>query len=290
VVVARRKRKNGGISGSVGRGIGKSLGWTGRLLGVALCAFYALGYFSGLRAQNKGFAHRTFQAYDQYRLRLREEATLFRRLPIWNPDPPREAFEDAAAGNAVAVVERPDGFYMLSESGELRGPVRAGADDSLPIISGAPLDHVSPGDLVEYARALVRAEAELALVSEMRLDGDGEASLFLDRSRTQVVLDLGQMPLELDRAATVLKRWHGHESAIASLDMTTPGQAVMRLRAAAFAERDRSAALNGIMSGKIRRAKARPATFLVVADADHPASRRQRGGNLGGSVIEARLP
>ncbi len=98
----------------------------------------------------------------RYRLRLREEATLFRRLPIRNPDPPREAFEDAAAGNAVAVVERPDGFYMLSESGELRGPVRAGADDSLPIISGAPLDHVSPADLVEYARALVRAEAELA--------------------------------------------------------------------------------------------------------------------------------
>ncbi len=129
------------------------------------------------------------------------------------------------------------------------------------------------------------------MVSEMRLDGDGEASLFLDRSRTQVVLDLGQMPLELDRAGTVLKRWHGHESAIASLDMTTPGQAVMRLRASRV-RRARSAA------PQAERHHEREDSARESATGDFPGGRRRRSPGiaqaarrqLGGSVIEARLP
>src|ERR1700674_2520035 len=73
------------------------------------------------------------------------------------------------------------------------------------------------------------------MVSELRLEDDREASLFLDRSRTEVALDLDHASLELARASRVLRRWRGREAEIASLDMTTPGQAVMRLRSNAFA-------------------------------------------------------
>jgi len=102
-------------------------------------------------------------------------------------------------------------------------------------------------DLVRYAAALVRSEVALSgLVSEMRLDTDGTVSLFFDRSHTELRVDLDDAPAQLKRATEVLGQWRGHEQQIAMVDMTTPGQAVMRLRAAA-----RIAATPG--SGAVRR-------------------------------------
>jgi hypothetical protein len=68
------------------------------------------------------------------------------------------------------------------------------------------------------------------LVSEMRVHGDGTVSLFFDRSHTELRIDLDDAPAQLKRATEVLGRWHGHEQLVAMIDMTTPGQAVMRLR------------------------------------------------------------
>jgi len=224
--VVRRKRKNG------------VTGWSRRLAGVVLVAFFALGYFLGLGSATHLFTRRALDVATRYRSRLRTESALIRGLPAGRAEPPRAP---AHSGGPVAIVERRDGFYALYEWGELRGPVSAGAQDdlridNLPIISGAPLEGACASDLVSYARILLRAEGALGeLVSELRLEDGREASLFLDRSRTQVALDLDHAPLELERAGRVLRRWRGREAQIASLDMTTPGQAVMRLRSNAFA-------------------------------------------------------
>ena len=90
-------------------------------------------------------------------------------------------------------------------------------------------------DMVGYAELLVRAEAQLSqIVSEMRVDSEGTASLFLDRPRAEVVINLDRATTEIQRAIRVRQQWQGRESLIAALDLTTPGQAVvscMRARA-----------------------------------------------------------
>jgi hypothetical protein len=113
----------------------------------------------------------------------------------------------------------------------LRGPIEPSHAGDLPILSGAPAQTADAADLVRYAAALVRSEAALSgLVSEMRVERDGTVSMFFDRSHTELRLDLDDAPAELHRAAQVLGQWRGHEQMIAMLDMTTAGQAVVRLR------------------------------------------------------------
>ena len=175
-MVVRRKRKNG------------VTGWSARLAGVVLVAFFALGYFVGLGSATNLFARRAFDVATRYKARLRTESALIWRFPAPKAEPPRAPVH---VGGPVAIVERRDGFYALYEWGELRGPVSAGTEDNLPIISGAPLESARAADLVRYARILVGAEGVLGeMVSELRLEDDGEASLFLDQSRTEVALDL----------------------------------------------------------------------------------------------------
>jgi len=84
--------------------------------------------------------------------------------------------------------------------------------------------------MVDYAAQLVRAEAQLSeIISEMRVGDDGTASLFLERERTEVVIDLERATTELQRAIKVRQQWQGRENLIAALDLTTPGLAVVRL-------------------------------------------------------------
>jgi cell division protein FtsQ len=216
-VAVRRRRHHGGG------------GWTWRLGGLALCLFFAFGYLSGLGTPRTAYARRALDIFKRYKLKLFEQAALVRQLPLGSSgsQPERNQF-----AGAIAMVERRDGFYALFGTGELRGPVSASAEDNLPIISGAPLEAADSNELVEYASVLVRSEAILSeLISEMQIGSGGETRLFLDDSRIEVVLDLDRAPLELEHAALVLRRWRGREAEVASLDMTTPGQAVMRLRA-----------------------------------------------------------
>jgi len=140
----------------------------------------------------------------------------------------------SSSGNAVALVERRDGFYALSAEGYLRGPVQPAREGDLAILSGRPVELAGPQELVRYAANLVHTEAELGeMVSEMRIDADGTAALFFDRSHIEVIVDLDAAPAELKRAAEVLGRLRASGQPVASLDMTTPGQAIARLHAAA---------------------------------------------------------
>jgi len=206
--------------------------WSWRLAGVVLCAFFGFGVFAGL-----SFAGRTGALPSQARLLEYGRSLLVRAgitslRPSSRPAPKLSSVQPLGA--PVALVERKDGFYALLAAGELHGPVSPQTEGDLPILSGPTIESAGPRELLDYAEVLVRAEAALAeLISEMRLAGDGTAALCLEGSRTEVIVDLANATPELERAAFLLRRWRGRRNLVTALDMTTPGQAVMRLAAAA---------------------------------------------------------
>ncbi len=198
--------------------------WGVRLAGVALCLFFALGVMTGLSRPGRAFAARV-------------EAWLAPRALLERSGIAPALFEQgamAAPAAAIALVERGDGFYLLDARGALRGPVAAAAQGDLPILSGAAVDRATPRQLLADAAAMVRAEAELnAVVSELRIGGDGVATAYLDRAPIGISFDLDRAGAELHRAARILGLWRGHERMIAAIDLTEEDAAVVRIRGAA---------------------------------------------------------
>jgi hypothetical protein len=217
-----------------------SWGWSGKALGLVLCAFFVFGMVTGLSQAGRALAARAQVTLLSY---WAEAAATFAQ---WRDGTTESAMlaplPRRPSGDAVALVERHDGFYALFAEGELRGPVQASRAGDLPILSGAQAQTADAQDLVRYAAMLVRSEVALSgLVSEMRVDGDGTVALFFDRSHTELRVDLEGAPAQLRRATEVLGQWRGHEQQVAMIDMTTPGQAVMRLRTTAPRAAARSA-------------------------------------------------
>jgi hypothetical protein len=222
--VAAAKRKKA-VSGSE---------WSWRLAGFALCAFFALGVATGLSGGGRQLASRVTAL-----LGLPRCAAL---PPVAGANAPTVGSEHStanatgpAAGAALALVERADGFYALDASGGLRGPVAPAAENDMPIMSGAAVANASAARLLDYASILVRAEASLGrAISELRSEADDDGVLYLDRPPLPITIDFAHAPLELERADQILALWRGHRDLLAALDMTVPGQAVVRLRPAAL--------------------------------------------------------
>jgi hypothetical protein len=222
--VAAAKKKKAKKGGSA---------WSWRLAGLVLCAFFALGLMTGMSRSGRTLALRFESLLDQ--LPGRHSALLSsldnlraaRRMPSAIQSAPRPA-------GAIALVERADGFYALDPSGALQGPVSPSSQGDLPILSGAGVENAAPAQLLDQAAVLVRAEAELsAIVSEMRVGADGLAALFIDHPAIELTLDLDRTSDELPRAARVMRLWRGHQDLIAALDLTVPGEAVVRVRPSA---------------------------------------------------------
>ena len=227
-------------------------GWSPRLAGVLLCAFFALGVMTGfseagrrvaLRARNlfATWADRTLarlgpfrHAADGFEESIAPvEIALKLRHPASEAPLPGEVeiAREHDASDPIAIVERRDGFYALLAGGELRGPVSPAQQPDLPIMSGPGAETALASDLLSDAALLVRAEVEMSsMVSEMRIDRDGVAEFYLDRERMAIAIDKDQEQVQLRRALDVLKQWQGRERLIAMLDMTTPGMAVVRLK------------------------------------------------------------
>ena len=227
-------------------------GWSPRLAGVLLCAFFVLGAMTGfseagrrvvLRAKNlvSIWTDRTLarlgpfrHAADTFDQSIAPIETLLNlRRPVAAPSDAADAkvIHEHTADDPIAIVERHDGFYALLARGEIRGPVSPSQQPNLPIMSGAAVETAKAPELLAYAEILVRAEAQMSsLISEMRIDSDGAASFYLDRQRMAVVVDLDQESFELGRALDILQQWRGRERLIAMLDMTTPNMAVVRLK------------------------------------------------------------
>jgi len=171
---------------------------------------------------------------------------------------------DTSPNRAAALIRRVDGFYMLTSHGDLRGPLSTAAQPDLPIISGSGLEHADGATLLKYAATMVRAEAQLqSIISETRIESDGVATMFLDRPRIELVVDLSDETLELRRAVQVLERWHGRERAISMIDMTTGDLAIVRLRTPIkllSARPPRIAASSDTHTGAVRVAQRSPYT------------------------------
>ncbi len=241
-VAAARKKKNESASG-----------WSPRLAGVLLCAFFVLGAMTGFSEAGRRVAVRATNLFHSWADRTLAKLGPFRHaadavdesiapievvLKLKQPVPEPaisgevEAARARTASDPIAIVERRDGFYALLAGGEVRGPVSPAQQPDLPIMSGPAVETATPAQLVADASDLVRAEAEMSsLVSEMRIDTDGTASFYLDRERMALTVDLDREEFQLRRASEVLKQWQGRERLIAMLDMTTPGMAVVRLKA-----------------------------------------------------------
>ena len=220
--------------------------------GLVVCAFFALGVMTGFSTTGRTVALRATATLTSYRDQFLDSIAPARttasnysavlvqwagRAGIYR----RGLHESGAAvissggmrDGAVAIVERHDGFYELFSGGELRGPVSPGKQGDLPVLSGDALDNARGPQMVDYAAVLVRAETQLSeIISEMHVGDDGTASLFLERERTEVVIDLGRATTEIQRAIKVRQQWQGRENLIAALDLTTPGLAVVRLHVA----------------------------------------------------------
>ncbi len=220
--------------------------------GLVVCAFFALGVMTGFSTTGRAVALRASASLRSYRDQILDSlaparanaskysavlvewagrAGIYRRK-LNDPGAATISAGDMRSG-AIAIVERHDGFYELFSGGEMRGPVSPDKQGDLPVLSGAALDNARGPQMVDYAAALVRAETQLSeIISEMRVGDDGTASLFLERERTEVVIDLDRVTPELQRAIKVRNQWQGRENLIAALDLTTPGLAVVRLHAA----------------------------------------------------------
>lgn len=210
------------------------------MVGIVLCAFFVFGVMTGFSAPGRALTARfanffsdTAAAPASPLVQWMRDAARSIETQTGITSAPAAQLSGMRQGGAIAMVERHDGFYALFSDGELEGPVSPNAEGDLPILSGARAMNSRGIELVGYAATMVRAEAELShLVSEMSVDNDSVATLYLDGTRTEIVIDLDNAPAEMKRADEVLAKWRGRERMIAALDMTMPGEAVVRLAAA----------------------------------------------------------
>ncbi|MGH7815310.1 MAG: cell division protein FtsQ/DivIB [Candidatus Binataceae bacterium] len=229
---------------------GAAAGWNARVGGLVVCAFFALGVMTGFSGAGRAAALRTAAAIASWRTAIGSASASLvdpvREFAAPRSDGTYKTYgnriekDKPAAGDAIALVERRDGFYYLDRSGGLSGPVRPRSAENLPILSGAPVADARGATLVDYAATMVRAETALSeMVSEMRVSDDGTATLFLSRARTELTIDPDpeRAARELRRAAEVMGQWAGRENRIAALDLTEPGEAIVRLHDAAAANR-----------------------------------------------------
>jgi hypothetical protein len=204
----------------------KGSGWSWRLAGFALCAFFTLGVATGLSGGGHELARRVTGL-----LHLAPQVFPSTAGPTGLASPVIQG----SPGSAIALVERGDGFYTLDSVGGLRGPVSPANENDMPILSGAALANASSAQLLTYASILVRAEASFgAAISEMRCDRDDGGILYLERPPLSITIDFAEASVELERANQILALWRGHRDLLVAVDMTVPGQAVVSLRPAAF--------------------------------------------------------
>jgi hypothetical protein len=227
------------VAGSKKKKSKTSSGWSWRLAGIALCAFFALGVITGLSQSGRVLARRIEVLLRRLPHSGRSELiptaynTFFFKEPRAGDSSQSSTVSAVRApAEAIALAEHPDGFYQIASEGGLFGPVSPVDTGDLPVLSGSGVEHARASQLVKYAGELIRAEAVLAaIISEMRLTSDGEIRLYLDRPHLVIVLAPNRFPLQLARASRVLEAWHGHREFIAMIDMTIPGQAIVRPKA-----------------------------------------------------------
>jgi hypothetical protein len=234
----------------------KGSDWSWRLAGLALCAFFALGVITGLSRSGRSLA-------------VRIEA-LLRMLPRASHSaliPPAAAMTAPPSSNpnSIALVDRPDGYYVLNGDGGLCGPVTPAATADLPILSGASVRTANGDALLAFASDLVRAEAVLGLrISELEVESDDQGVFDLERPAVALTIDFSRQGAELERGARILGLWREHSEMLAAVDLTIPGQAIVQVRPE-LARASSASAKPGRVSVMLRTSHARNKTLPEVS-------------------------
>lgn len=226
-------------------------GWSWRLAGIALCAFFALGVITGLSQSGRVLAHRIEALLQRLPHSSRSQLIPTAYHILFFKEPTADDFGRSAATStlrarteAIALAEHSDGFYQIDSNGALFGPLPPAATADLPVLSGSGIEHAGASQLLEYAGELIRAEAVFAaIISEMHVTSNGEIRLYLDRPHLVIVLARARFPLQLARAAKVLEVWRRHRELIEMIDMTIPGEAIVRPKADVTGRPDRATAI-----------------------------------------------
>jgi cell division protein FtsQ len=146
----------------------------------------------------------------------------------------------------IAVEEREPVALVLARS----GPVLVDADASLfpplpgesleayPYVTGLPTTSEgmpAPWSVGRLKRALRllelwRTRGGWPALSEIRPEESGDVVAFPEENPMAIRFAPDVHPEQLARLATVLTLWRGREAQIAGVDLTMPGQAVLKLR------------------------------------------------------------
>ena len=163
---------------------------------------------------------------------------------------------------AILLANRP---LLVAGDGAVFPALDGEAVDGLPYVTGVSAMERASSDggnrLREAARlvALWQAHAEWPAISEIRLDGE-ELVVFAAGTPLAVRFATETKAEDFARLAAVLELWRGREAQVAAIDLSLPGQAVLKLQ---------------------RRSKAAPA-HLAPARVAGPPIGRQRSHPNGG--------
>jgi hypothetical protein len=209
-------------------------GWNWRLVGIALCAFFALGVITGLSTPGRSLARR-IEALLGRLSQVRGSELIppaYGRFIVKTLPAPTSGWSSPESPNeAIALAKRPEGFYQIDSKGNLFGPLAPTDAADLPVLGGSEVEHASSRQVLEYAEELIRAEAALgASISEMHVTADDRIHFYLDRPRFVVITDEKELALQLSRAAKVLSFWR-HCELLGMIDMTVPDEAIVRVGA-----------------------------------------------------------
>ncbi len=224
-------------------------GWNWRLVGIALCAFFALGVITGLSQPGRSLARRIEALLDRLPHISGSELipTAYRVFFTREPTGRNAGTSSAASLNeTIALARHPDGFYQIDGQGNLVGPVVPAATSDLPVLTGSQVEHASSRQLLEFTEELIRGEATLdTSISEMRVSADDRVRFYLDRPRFVVILDRKALALQLSRAAEVLSLWR-HYQFLGIMDMTVPDEAIVRVRTQTPTVQDKANFIRGV--------------------------------------------
>jgi cell division protein FtsQ len=149
---------------------------------------------------------------------------------------------------SVAVEERRplalvlfDEPLFLDAEGRAFPPLREELRDDYPYVTGIAADDldVRPGWVAARLREAAKIlqlwqhHPDWPAVSEVRLHRHGGFVAYPERSRMAIRFGEDVDPEQFARLSTVLELWRGREIQVAAVDLTVPGQAVLRLRAGA---------------------------------------------------------
>lgn len=132
------------------------------------------------------------------------------------------------------ALARLDQFYYVDRRGHLLGPLGEQDSRDFPVITGLEEEPPERASLVlPRAAQLIRwceRSRCFGTISEVRVDRDRVLTVYPMQPRVAVIFGWGGWKSKMDRLKKVLARYEGSESRLATVDLSFPGAAVVKLK------------------------------------------------------------